>query len=165
MSRKIIDAVVESNKFSNYDVYTNLQSNPMYLGEVAKRFKPISLDDPFKKATPVHLVDILMSATEFPQEGEEFKFIGDKEYSLSKSDFKKVKALTIAQINPIEDVSKGIADALLWFNGSYQEPDGSILYKQVFKTSLQKLQEITGVENVGTKKENIFASAINKMHG
>ena len=166
MSRKIIDAIAQNRQFNNYDLFMQLSGNPKYVGNVTKTYQPIKLDDPEKDTEPVYLVDLIMGGTEFPQNGSSFQFIGgDKTYELSKKDFKKVKALAVGQINNIEDVSQGIANAILWFNGECQEPSGSLLYTQVFKTAKQRLSDILNPEEFIEGKATGFESAINKMHG
>lgn len=161
MSRKVIDSIVMQKSNSNYGLLVTLKSNPLYLGEVTRKYKPITLEDPFKKSEPEYLIDLILQATDFNQNGDEFTVIGDKEYKLSKADFKKVKALTLAQVNPIEDISRGIADAVLWFNGEHLEPQGGLVYTQVFNSVKAKLDSILNHEEV----DSSFSAAIDKMNG
>lgn len=163
MSRKIFDNVVEANKFRNYDTYVNAQSNPMYMGEVSRKYKPIVMEDALKGSEPMSLVDIFMKATTFNQAGEKFIVIGDKEYSLSKLDFKEFKALVVGQLNSVQDVSRAVADGILYYNGEEQTPTGSMLYNHIFNVTKERVGELLGLQK--GESGNTFADAIEKMNG
>lgn len=160
MSRRVFDTIVEKRKFDNIEVYTAAETNPRYHGVVERKFYPIKLETPNNSTEQVRLIDLLLTGTNFPQEGENFQFIGDRTYNLTKEQFKQIKLLAISQLQPIEDVSKGIADAVLWFNGNQQGGTGSKLYEHVFNEVKNKIIEILNQE-----ERSAFQDAIDSMHG